>query len=80
MPASVRSDEYYVNMMIAWFFATALAKQWDATIPYLQDPVLEPWTHNKTIQKDNRPPAKKADGLLQTQRIKVLPTMGSIYI
>ena len=51
MPASVRSDEYYVNMMIAWFFATALAKQWDATIPYLQDPVLEPWTHNKTIQK-----------------------------
>ena len=47
----VKSDEYYVNMMIAWFFATALAKQWDATIPYLQDPVLEPWTHNKTIQK-----------------------------
>lgn len=51
MPASVRSEEYYVNMMIAWFFATALAKQWDAAIPYLQNPVLEPWTHNKTIQK-----------------------------
>ena len=51
LAASVRSEEYYVNMMIAWFFATALAKQWDAAIPYLQDPVLEPWTHNKTIQK-----------------------------
>ena len=51
MPAAVRSEEYYVNMMTAWFFATALAKQWDAAIPYLQDLVLEPWTHNKTIQK-----------------------------
>ena len=49
--AAIRSEEYYVNMMIAWFFATALAKQWDAAVPYLQDPVLEPWTHNKTIQK-----------------------------
>ncbi len=51
MPASVRSEEYYVNMMTAWFFATALAKQWDATIPYLEKRVLDPWTHNKTIQK-----------------------------
>ena len=49
--AAIRSEEYYVNMMIAWFFATALAKQWDAAVPYLQNPVLEPWTHNKTIQK-----------------------------
>ena len=38
-------------MMIAWFFATALAKQWDASIPYLQQPRLDHWTHNKTIQK-----------------------------
>ena len=51
MAAAVQSQEYYVNMMIAWFFATALAKQWDAAVPYLQNPVLEPWTHNKTIQK-----------------------------
>ncbi len=51
MPAAVRSEEYYVNMMTAWFFATALAKQWDATIPYLEKQVLDPWTHNKTIQK-----------------------------
>lgn len=51
VPASVRSEEYYVNMMIAWFFATALAKQWDATVPYLQRGSLAPWVHNKTIQK-----------------------------
>ncbi len=51
IPASVRSEEYYVKMMIAWFFATALAKQWDATIPYIQQGRLAPWTHNKTIQK-----------------------------
>ena len=36
IPASVRSEEYYVKMMVAWFFATALAKQWDATIPYIK--------------------------------------------
>lgn len=51
MPAAVRSEEYYVNMMTAWFFATALAKQWDAAISYLEKQVLDPWTHNKTIQK-----------------------------
>lgn len=51
MPAAVRSEEYYVNMMTAWFFATALAKQWDAAIPYLEKQALDPWTHNKTIQK-----------------------------
>ena len=51
IPAAARSEEYYVKMMVAWFFATALAKQWDATIPYLERKVLAPWTHNKTIQK-----------------------------
>jgi len=49
--AVVRSEEYYVKMMQAWFFATALAKQWDDTIPYLKDNRLDVWTHNKTIQK-----------------------------
>lgn len=49
--AAARSDEYYVKMMVAWFFATALAKQWTATIPYIENRVLAPWTHNKTIQK-----------------------------
>lgn len=51
MVAGVRSEEYYVNMMIAWYFATALAKQWDAVIPYLEDKKLAAWVHNKTIQK-----------------------------
>ena len=51
LPAAVRSEEYYVNMMTAWFFATALAKQWDAAISYLEQNRLDPWTHNKTIQK-----------------------------
>jgi len=50
-PAAVRSDEYYVKMMQAWFFATALAKQWDAAVPYIENGALDVWTHNKTIQK-----------------------------
>lgn len=51
IPAKVVSEEYYVNMMAAWFFATALAKQWDATIPYIENNCLGTWVHNKTIQK-----------------------------
>ena len=51
IPAAIRSEEYYVNMMVAWFFATALAKQWDSTIPYIENNRLDKWTHNKTIQK-----------------------------
>lgn len=47
----IKSEEYYVNMMIAWFFATALAKQWDDVIFVLEDNLLDDWTHNKTIQK-----------------------------
>ena len=49
--AAIRSDEYYVNMMTAWFFATALAKQYDAALPYIEERRLAPWTHNKAIQK-----------------------------
>lgn len=51
IPAQVKSEEYYVNMMIAWFFATALAKQWDSTILYIENKTMDPWVHNKTIQK-----------------------------
>lgn len=47
----IRSQEYYVNMMIAWYFATALAKQYEAAIPYIENHRLDDWTHNKTIQK-----------------------------
>ena len=49
--AALRSGEYYVNMMIAWYFATALAKQYDAAAQYLEQRRLDGWTHNKTIQK-----------------------------
>ncbi|MBR0312165.1 MAG: DNA alkylation repair protein, partial [Oscillospiraceae bacterium] len=49
--AALRSDEYYVNMMIAWYFATALAKQYDATLPYIEEQRLDIWTHNKAVQK-----------------------------
>lgn len=49
--AAVKGDDYYVKMMVAWFFATALAKQWDASIPYIENRKLAAWTHNKTIQK-----------------------------
>ena len=48
---AVRSEEYYVNMMIAWYLATALAKQWEETIPYLEERRLPEWVHKKTIQK-----------------------------
>ncbi len=51
MAAAVRSDEYYVNMMTAWYFATALAKQYDAVLPFIEEHRLDPWTHNKAIQK-----------------------------
>ena len=49
--SDIRSEEYYVNMMIAWYFATALAKQYEAALPYLENRRLDPWVHNKTIQK-----------------------------
>lgn len=49
--ASVRSEQYYVNMMIAWYFATALAKNWDEVIPFIEKRQLDKWTHNKAIQK-----------------------------
>ena len=49
--AAIRSEEYYVNMMIAWYFATALAKQYEATIPFIEQRRLAPRTHNKAIQK-----------------------------
>ncbi len=51
LAAGVRSQEYYINMMAAWYFATALAKQYEATLPYLTDGKLETWVHNKSIQK-----------------------------
>ncbi|MBR6271004.1 MAG: DNA alkylation repair protein [Lachnospiraceae bacterium] len=51
MVSVIRSEEYYVKMMIAWYFATALAKQYDAVLPYIEEKKLDKWTHNKAIQK-----------------------------
>ena len=49
--ASVRGEDYYIKMMVAWYFATALAKQYDASVIYIEERRLEPWTHKKAIQK-----------------------------
>jgi 3-methyladenine DNA glycosylase AlkD len=51
MVAGIESDEYYVNMMRAWYFATALAKNWDEALPFIEEKRLDEWTHNKAIQK-----------------------------
>ena len=51
MVSKLRSEEYYVNMMIAWYFATALAKQYESILPYIEQKRLDDWTHNKAIQK-----------------------------
>lgn len=49
--SKIKTDEYYINMMIAWYFATALAKQYESTVKYLKNKLLPVWMHNKTIQK-----------------------------
>ena len=51
LPADLRSDEYYVNIMTAWLFAEALTKQWETAVTYIENRRLDPWTHNKNIQK-----------------------------
>lgn len=49
--SQIKSEDYYLKMMVAWYFATALAKQYEATLPFIEKHVLEPWTHKKAIQK-----------------------------
>ena len=70
--AALRSEEYYVNMMRAWYFATALAKQYVAVLPYLEQRRLDLWTHNKTIQKavESYRIADEQKAYLRTLRIK----------
>ena len=72
IPAGIRSDEYYVNMMIAWFFATALAKQWESTLSYIENNRLDKWTHNKAIQKavESRRITDEQKVYLKTLKIK----------
>ena len=49
--ADIKSDEYYINMARAWFFATALTKRYDSTVKIIENKALDKWTHNKAIQK-----------------------------
>ena len=51
MVAGIKSEEYYISMMIAWYFATALAKQYDTVLPYIEEKRLDSQTHNRAIQK-----------------------------
>ena len=70
--ASVRSDEYYVMMMAAWYFATALAKRYDETLPYLEGKKLDVRVHNKTIQKavESRRISPEQKDFLKSLKIK----------
>lgn len=49
--SSIKSEEYYVNMMLAWLFAESLVKQWNVAIKFIEEKKLDKWVHNKTIQK-----------------------------
>lgn len=69
--AGIRSEEYYINMMIAWYFATALSKQYETVLPFLTEKRLDTWTHNKTIQKaieSNRITKERKDYLRTLKR------------
>lgn len=70
--AAVKNDDYYVKMMIAWYFATALAKNYDEVLPYIENRILHKWTHNKAISKANESYRLTADQkeYLKTFRIK----------
>ena len=69
---NIKSDEYYINMMRAWYFATALAKQHDKTLPIIEQNMLDKWTHNKTIQKavESLRITKEQKAYLKTLRLK----------
>lgn len=70
--SKVRSEEYYVNMMTAWYFATALAKQYDAVLPFIEEKTLDKWTHNKAIQKavESRRITDEQKAYLKTLKVK----------
>ena len=72
MVAAVQSEEYYINMMRAWYFATALAKQYEATLPWLEEKRLDIWTHSKTIQKavESYRITKEQKAYLKTLKLK----------
>lgn len=70
--AKIQSEEYYINMMIAWYFSEALAKQYDLAIAYLKQNRLDCWVHNKAIQKamESRRISPKTKEYLKTLKRK----------
>ena len=72
--SKIESDEYYVNMMIAWYFATALTKVWGEAVPYIEQRRLSAWVHNKTIQKaiESYRITNEQKALLRSLKIQVL--------
>lgn len=76
--SKIRTDEYYLNMMIAWYFATALAKQYDAIIPFIENQALDTWTHNKAIQKAVESNRISEEQKCYLKTLKVLPTKGEV--
>lgn len=76
MVAAVRSEEYYINMMIAWYFATALAKQYASVLPYLEGKKLDDRTHNKAIQKSMESYRITAEQKAYLKTLKVVRSAG----
>ena len=72
-------DEYYVRMMVAWYFATALAKQYDAAVEILEKKCLDPWTHNKTIQKALESYRISAQQKAYLRTLKISQKKGNCY-
>lgn len=72
LAAGVKSEEYYVRMAVAWYFSIALVKQYEAAVPYFEQPRLEPWTHNKAIQKaiESRRIDEEVKDYLRTLKVK----------
>ncbi|MDE7366526.1 MAG: DNA alkylation repair protein [Lachnospiraceae bacterium] len=72
LAAGVESEEYYVKMAVAWYFSIALVKQYAVTVPYFEQPRLEPWTHNKAIQKaiESRRIDEEVKDYLRTLKVK----------
>ena len=69
--SNIKSEEYYINMMIAWFFAEALVKQQEATLPFIKGHLLSPWVHNKAIQKACESRRIDKDLKVQLKELKV---------
>ena len=69
---SIKSDEYYINMAIAWYLATALSSRWDLVIPYIENQKFDKWVHNKAIQKANESYriTKEQKDYLKTLKVK----------